>query len=849
MRRLLGGLFAILLFVILLLAPSLVRRLSFYSLTGGADRADIPVFEPVKDEYIIEQPESAEFVDDPSERDPGFVLVDLNHQNDFDLAEIRYLDNRLAVRNHEIVTYTGQDLESALRSANAFVVIAPLAEFTESEVRAVTEYVERGGRLLLIGDPNSFAFRFVETEFQLNLFVESDDIPLNSLANEFDIIFNGDYAFNLGENDANFKNLLIEKPEMAETAFFAGINKLVMYGAHSLDLGGSATALITANDETFSSVTDRAGGLVLAASSADDNVLAIGDIEFLFAPNYTAHDNAAFIANIADFLTETDERDYTLAEFPYFYDSEVLNVIYTGTPDLGPSAFDEVIALDEAFEPLGIDVQLASESTRSNDVLYLGLYNQVGDDVLEILSSENISLTIDPVILTPEELAMMDEDDNDEDDEDEEFVDLIRVLETDIGNIEMSGTALFLLVEEGNQQSLIVLAASTSGLEVALSRLIAMTPRNAPSALQDCLLQEALALCPTGISDEPVEAELGAGSGSPVVVPPPGENGNGGGGGQLDEELNALIIGPIFVGDVVSGVLDPEVGHGYTFNGGPTALDITLIATEELDGVIQVFDSNKELIASQDNTFTGEDEVLINVEIADSSTYTIVVRDFFGEAAGYTLAISEALGDSGSIFVYSDDDGESGTQTSATEIVDVLSDFYTVELFVASLNGPLSMADLENASLVIWDSGDYSDSTPDEDDDVVLEYLGSGRNILFIGSTPTLFTGFDATALSDVTMVDSGNVITNGFVDGQVITLSQTVQSLLIEADEPDDEEIWYMLRGPNSADSGVMISFVSEPPDNSKFGAVFLPLWTMPEDDRIQLLLNLVEYYGVNPD
>ena len=265
------------------------------------------------------------------------------------------------------------------------------------------------------------------------------------------------------------RTLVIEKDEMAEDGFFAGINKLIMYGAHSLDLGSSATALITANDETFSSVTDRAGGLVLAASGADGNVMAIGDIEFLFSPNYTAEDNARFIANIADFLTETDEREYTLAEFPYFYDSEVLDVIYTGTPDLGPSAFDEVIALDNAFEPLGIDVQLASEPTRSNDVLYLGLYNQVGDDVLEILSSENISLTIDPVILSAEELAMMDEDDDD--DEDDEFEELIRVLETDIGNIEMSGTALFLLVEDGNQQSLIVLAASTSGLEVALSRL------------------------------------------------------------------------------------------------------------------------------------------------------------------------------------------------------------------------------------------------------------------------------------------------------------------------------------------------------------------------------------------
>ena len=227
MRRLLVGLIAILVFIFLFFAPSFVRRLIYYSLLGGADRAEVPVYEPVKEEYIIEQPVSTEFVDEPAEVGSGLILVDLHHQNDFDLAEIRYLDNRLAVRGHEIVTYTGQDLESALRSANAFVVIAPLSRFSESEVRAVADFVDRGGRLLLVGDPNSFAFRYVETEFQLNLFVETDDIPLNSLANEFDIIFNGDYAFNVDENDANFKNIIVNSDMMSEGDLFADIEQLV----------------------------------------------------------------------------------------------------------------------------------------------------------------------------------------------------------------------------------------------------------------------------------------------------------------------------------------------------------------------------------------------------------------------------------------------------------------------------------------------------------------------------------------------------------------------------------------------------------------------------------------------
>ncbi|MCB8962092.1 MAG: hypothetical protein H6651_17405 [Ardenticatenales bacterium] len=848
MRRLLVGLIAILVFIFLFFAPSLVRRLSYYSLLGGADRAEVPVYEPVKEEYIIEQPVSTEFVDEPAEVGSGLILVDLHHQNDFDLAEIRYLDNRLAVRGHEIVTYTGQDLESALRSANAFVVIAPLSRFSESEVRAVADFVDRGGRLLLVGDPNSFAFRYVETEFQLNLFVETDDIPLNSLANEFDIIFNGDYAFNVDENDANFKNIIVNSDMMSEGDLFADIEQLVLYGTHSLDLGGDAAALITADDLTFSSVTDRAGGLVLAASAADDNVLAIGDIDFLFPPNYTAFDNSRFIAHIADFLTSTEARAYTLAEFPYFYDAETVDVIYTGSPELGPNAFDEIIALDTAFEPLGINVQLASEPDDDNDVLYLGLYNQVGEDVLEILNSEGISLTIDPVILTADELAQLDEEEEDTADE-EEFVDEIRVLETSLGNIQMSGTAMFLLVEDGDQQSLIVLAASSDGLQVAVSRLIAMTPRNAPSALQDCLLQENLALCPTGISSEPIEAELDTGgTPAPVVVPPPGGNGGGSGSGQLDEDLNALIIGPINIGETVSGELEGEVGHGYTFSSGPAVIDITLGASDELDGVIEVYDANKDLVNFTDNTFGGEDEVARNVEI-ESGTYTIVVRDFFGDPAGYTLSVTEAVGGSGAIFIYSDDDGDAGTATSAADIADLLSPIYPVVLFEASSNPPLTEADLEAVSLVIWDSGDYVDASLDEDDDILLAFLSSGGNILFLGGTPTLFTGFESAPLSDVRMVDTGTVLTEGFEDGQIISLTQTVEAAFVDVEEPDIGEIWFMFRGPNSPNAGTVISFVSESDDgNSRFGAVFLPYWALPEDEAAQLLFNLIEFYGVNP-
>ncbi|MCB0006668.1 MAG: hypothetical protein KDE04_09445, partial [Anaerolineales bacterium] len=318
--------------------------------------------------------------------------------------------------------------------------------------------------------------------------------------------------------------------------------------------------------------------------------------------------------------------------------------------------------------------------------------------------------------------------------------------------------------------------------------------------------------------------------------------------GQLDEDLNALIIGPINIGETVSGELEGEVGHGYTFSSGPAVIDITLGASDELDGVIEVYDANKDLVNFTDNTFGGEDEVARNVEI-ESGTYTIVVRDFFGDPAGYTLSVTEAVGGSGAIFIYSDDDGDAGTATSAADIADLLSPIYPVVLFEASSNPPLTEADLEAVSLVIWDSGDYVDASLDEDDDILLAFLSSGGNILFLGGTPTLFTGFESAPLSDVRMVDTGTVLTEGFEDGQIISLTQTVEAAFVDVEEPDIGEIWFMFRGPNSPNAGTVISFVSESDDgNSRFGAVFLPYWALPEDEAAQLLFNLIEFYGVNP-
>ncbi|NJN54595.1 MAG: hypothetical protein HC804_07455 [Anaerolineae bacterium] len=206
----------------------------------------------------------------------------------------------------------------------------------------------------------------------------------------------------------------------AENDLTADIEQVVFYGAHSIDVGPSATAVLAGDDNTWSSATDRPGGLTLAASGADGQVLALSDLHFMTEPYYTSYDNGRFIAHIADWLTNTTERSYSLADFPYFY-SEPISLVYSGQPDLGAQAFDQVIALQEAFGAVGQDVALTAVPSANQDSLTLGLYNQADDAVLELLASHGITFTIEPPILTAaEEKALAEEEETADENEAEE---------------------------------------------------------------------------------------------------------------------------------------------------------------------------------------------------------------------------------------------------------------------------------------------------------------------------------------------------------------------------------------------------------------------------------------------
>lgn len=675
MRRSVIYFFYLVLFIVLLLLPSAVRYLRYYDLQG-AESQEPPVYEPASVPARVPTPAAGEYSDEP-EVGQGWVLLDEAHDNRFELAEISYLDSRLSARGYELLSYEEGDLATALRPASAFVVIAPMSAFSEDEVLAISDFVNRGGRLLMVGDPTRFELIFDEEEDfdPFSYSIDTDEISLNSLANAFDLVFNGDYLYNTVDSEGNFQNIILDQAAFAENALTREVEKLAFYGSHSIQIGSASEPLLSADENTWSSATDRSGGLNLAALGGDGRVLALGDIDFLSEPYYTVFDNSRFISQMADFLVGA-EREFVLTDFPFFLGDE-LEMVYVGDPELGPDAFDEVVELQRALRRTDRRLSLVDEPGGGVDVLYAGLYNQASE-VSDLLDAAGVTLTIDPPVETepeaedvPAEAEPQGESETDTGDEaaeetpaeedtsaeaevpsqgdgapvEEELPeerDKIRRIESDLGDVQMAGTALILLAGEGERREMVVLAASAEGLENTLGRLIALGPLAAEPALDDCMLQEALALCPTGVADETVEETLIT-SGSPEETPPASseepeeEEELSGGPGEL--ELNADVQGPIALGESVEGTLDEDQSHGWLFSQGPAVVNIVLQPGEDMDGTLELFDADGQLMAAADSAFEGEEERLELISIPDDQEYTIVVRDFFQDGGSYVLSV------------------------------------------------------------------------------------------------------------------------------------------------------------------------------------------------------------------
>jgi hypothetical protein len=524
----------VLILLIVLVALPLVGRWLYYY-DGRYQPSPIP--RPDLAQVAAPTPEMPAFTDQPalpSDADQGLgaIVVDRAHDNRFATAELNVLQARLAARDQRLeLVEAAEDLAGRLRYAQALVIISPGESFTATEVQTIQAFVDKGGRLLLVGDPTRYGVLMDEWGEYAGL--DSDATHLNSLSAQFDLVFQPDYLYNTAEYEGNYRNIRLT--EMASQPLTDGLEQVVFYAAHSLISG--QPALIAAGGDTRSSSSERAGDLPVTVLAADGEVLALGDLTFMTEPYNVVYDNDRLVSNIADFLSGAVRR-YDLADFPFFFRDEA-DLVYVGDPVLDSDLLKGGSSLQALFAGQGKTLTVRQAEDKARDTLFFGLY-RAADEVEPYLAAAGVTLAVTPTATTEDSPAAIAETSEVtitagvSATADVETPDQIATSEVTataqvsmtadlevMGPVVLSGTAMLILHSEGDRHVLVVLASTEAGLDNAVKRL-------SDGDVAGCVVQKGngtsalpiVALCPTGEVAPGKGAGGWPGAGSSVTPPP-----------------------------------------------------------------------------------------------------------------------------------------------------------------------------------------------------------------------------------------------------------------------------------------------------------------------------------------
>ena len=322
----------------------------------------------------------------------GVVIIDNAHSNQFQPDEIQTLVDALGQRGARVEMNTDSTkLEAQLKYASAYLVFSPYYKYTPGETQVIRNFVERGGRLAVFTDPTrGLVLRDPIGNPISNL---PDTTTINPILESFGITFNGDYLYDLEENEGNFRNVYFESFGKSDLTW--GLKKVVLYGAHSLTTD-SGQVLISGDDKTFSSQTDATPnndpkqGWAAAVLDKTGNVLAVGDFTFLSSPYNNVGDNAVFIDNIADFLLGGTLK-YTLADFPYIFTGTPVDILPTSNVQMTADLIGAISKFQSSYQAINTEVDIVQDATSSQNLIVLGTFSQA-DDLDKYVKPFNVTM-------------------------------------------------------------------------------------------------------------------------------------------------------------------------------------------------------------------------------------------------------------------------------------------------------------------------------------------------------------------------------------------------------------------------------------------------------------------------
>jgi hypothetical protein len=401
------------------------------------------------------------------------ILFDLAHRNTFTLGEIGTLRNELLQQGADILElYPKDDLEDSLKKADAFVIITPTDFFSPADLEAVENFIDRGGRLLVIADPTR-SFSEYDNER------EESVILANEILETFRISFRNDYVYSLSNNEGNYRNVFI-KPTVSHP-LTNGVSQLVFYAAHSLTTLNEV--ILSAEESVLSSLDDQGTQLPVAALDQSGNVLVIGDLTFMSTPYNQVADNHRLIINISKFLL-TGERDRTLADFPDLFRQPVAIRLSEGI-----SLDEDLIAViadlkqNLAFDDLPLMILDTEEA--GIDQIYIGTYPP-NEDLRVFTDTFGIVFGISQPM--PTQTPVPEATSEPESNISADVLSNRSFFIPGFGEIPSEGFGFLLLEQKGGQTNLIILADSQENATNLLHLLVT-------GNLDICLVNDQIAVC------------------------------------------------------------------------------------------------------------------------------------------------------------------------------------------------------------------------------------------------------------------------------------------------------------------------------------------------------------------
>lgn len=369
---------SLLVVLIFLILPVLTRTLWFYQgVYQRGEKVATPDYLSLKmplPNLATPAPKTTPIASTAKIAQQPLILFDYTHANSFTLSEVDRFVQELSSHGAQVDLSSEDDsLDYLLRRAVAYVVLAPTAAFTPGEIQAVSRFVQRGGRLLVITDPTR---NYSYTSFGLDEFWQmpltssalgSVDIA-NQLLSSFGIAFVDDYLYDMVENEGNFRNIVLSN--FTEDVVTEGLSKVVFYSAHSIQ--SNQKILLEGNPSTLSSKTDQGGDTVVAVSASEGNVLAVGDLTFMIAPYYLVQDNSRLIGNIARFLVSASKQ-HDLLNFPFLF-SRPVDIVVGENIGMDSETISKLTDLQKHFERLGLKVGFAEKEQQDHDLIILDTY-------------------------------------------------------------------------------------------------------------------------------------------------------------------------------------------------------------------------------------------------------------------------------------------------------------------------------------------------------------------------------------------------------------------------------------------------------------------------------------------